>query len=430
MRYIFKFPDIGEGLEEGTINQWYVKKGQEVEVGDPLCNMETDKVAADIPSPRTGVIAALFGKEGETINVGDPLVEIEIEGEASAEEAAPAESTKMEPIDEGEGAGVVGTLEVAGNEAYLPASDEGSSETEIKQTKPERKALATPVARAYARELGVDINQVKGSGPAGRVMKKDILEFSQKKTSAPAAVKSSASQESQKQLVDVEPITQIRKAIAKNMIESKHKAAHMTVFDETEISELVQLREKFKQSFADRGTKLSYMPFILKAVAFALKKFRSLNSQMDLENNQMLYKNYYNIGIAVDTEHGLVVPVIRDVDKLSIFELSQKVIELAAKARDRSLTMEDMADGTFTITNYGAIGGMFGVPVINYPQSGILGIGRLLKKPVVKNDEIVVGSVLPLSLSVDHRIVDGGDAARFINQVMEYLSDPASLIMD
>lgn len=427
MRYIFKFPDIGEGLEEGTINQWYVKKGQEVEVGDPLCNMETDKVATDIPSPKAGVIVALFGKEGETINVGDPLVEIELEGEAGAETAE--EQTKVEPIDEGEGAGVVGTLEVAGNDAYLPASDEGNSETDIKQTKPERKSLATPVARAYAKELGIDINQVKGSGPAGRVMKKDILEFSQNKTS-PAVSSPAKQQEVQKQLVDVEPLSQIRKTIAKNMIESKHNAAHMTIFDETEISELVTLRARFKDRFAERGTKLSYMPFILKAVALALKKFRSLNAQMDIANNQMLYKNYYNIGIAVDTEYGLVVPVIRDVDKLSIFELAEKVNELAVKARDRGLTMEDMSDGTFTITNYGAIGGMFGVPVINYPQTGILGIGRLLKKPVVKNDEIVVGSVLPLSLSVDHRIVDGGDTARFVNQVMEYLSDPATLIME
>jgi len=425
MRYIFKFPDIGEGLEEGTINQWYVKKGQEVEVGDPLCNMETDKVATDIPSPKTGVIAVLYGKEGETINVGDPLVEIELEGKAGAAE----EQTKVEPIDEGEGAGVVGTLEVAGNDAYLPASDEGNSETEIKQTKPERKALATPVARAYAKELGIDINQVKGSGPAGRVMKKDILEFSQHKTT-PALSSPAKQQEVQKQLVDVEPLSQIRKTIAKNMIESKHNAAHMTIFDETEISELVTLRTRFKDRFTERGTKLSYMPFILKAVALALKKFRSLNAQMDLANNQMLYKNYYNIGIAVDTEYGLVVPVIRDVDKLSIFELAEKVNELAVKARDRSLTMEDMSDGTFTITNYGAIGGMFGVPVINYPQTGILGIGRLLKKPVVKNNEIVIGSVLPLSLSVDHRIVDGGDTARFVNQVMEYLSDPATLIME
>jgi pyruvate dehydrogenase E2 component (dihydrolipoamide acetyltransferase) len=428
MRYIFKFPDIGEGLEEGTINQWYVKKGQQVEVGDPLCNMETDKVATDIPSPRSGVIVAMYGKEGETINVGDPLVEIEIEGDV-AEEERPVEKAHIEPIDEGEGAGVVGTLEVAGNEGYLPASDEGTPETEIKSSKPARKVLATPVARAYAKELAIDINNIKGTGPAGRVMKKDILDHSQSKPSAPIQ-QTVQTQTTQPHLVDIEPLTQIRKAIAKNMIESKHNAAHMTVFEEAEITELVELRARFKERFAERGTKLSYMPFILKAVALSLKKYRSLNSQMDLTNNQMLYKNYYNIGIAVDTEYGLVVPVIRDVDKLSIFELSQKVLELSEKARDRSLTIEDMSDGTFTITNYGAIGGIYGVPVINYPQAGILGIGRLLKKPVVKDNEVIVGNTLPLSLSVDHRIVDGGDAARFINQVMEYLSDPATLIMD
>ncbi|PID27432.1 MAG: hypothetical protein CR982_05675 [Candidatus Cloacimonadota bacterium] len=430
MRYIFKFPDIGEGLDEGTINQWFVKKGQKVEVGDPLCNMETDKVATDIPSPKNGVIAKVFGKEGETINVGDALVEIEVEGEES--EASEESGTTTEPIDEGEAAGVVGTLEVAGSGAYLPASDEGAPEGEVDKKKDvRRKSLATPVARAYAKDLHIDINEVKGSGPMGRVTKKDILEFSKNGSSSPQiSVQTSTASQPTGNLVDIEPLTQIRKAIAKNMVESKHKAAHMTVFDEVEISDLIAVRTQFKEKFKEKGVKLSYMPFILKATALSLKKFRSLNSSMDLEKGQMMYKNYYNIGIAVDTEHGLVVPVIKDVDKLSIFELAQKVMELAEKSRDKKLTMEDMADGTFTITNYGAIGGIHAVPVINYPQAGILGVGKLLKKPVVKDDEMKVGSVLPLSLSVDHRIVDGGDVTRFLNQIMEYLGSPVALIMD
>ena len=214
------------------------------------------------------------------------------------------------------------------------------------------------------------------------------------------------------------------------MIASKHNAAHMTVFEEVEVSELIRIREKYKSIFLEKGVKLTYLAFVVKAVAISLKKFRSLNSQMDLENDRMIYKNYYNIGIAVDTPDGLVVPVIHDADKLSIYAIAQKINDYSIKARDRKLTLEDMKDGTFTITNYGSIGGIFAVPVINYPQAGILGIGRLIKKPVVIADKIEIGTIIPLSLSVDHRIVDGGEVSRFINQVMEYLKEPVGLLMD
>ena len=426
MRYIFNFPDIGEGLEDGTIAEWYVEKGQQVESGQPLVNMETDKVVTDIPSPKTGTIVAIYGKEGETINVGDALVEIEIEGVEGAD--AIEEASKKEPIEE-EGAGVVGTLEVAGSVAYLPSSDEGFDQESSNEPKPRRKALATPVARAMAKDLNVDINDIKGSGPAGRVMTDDIKAYVQSRQSATLS-SSMSMPASESPVEEYETLSQIRKAIARNMINSKHNAAHMSVFEEAEISELVRVRDKFKTSFAEKGVKLSYLPFILKATAMALKKHKSLNARMDMDNNRMVYMKYYNIGIAVDTEEGLVVPVIKNVDKLSIFELAEKVAEIAAKARDRKLTMDDMKDGTFTITNYGSIGGLFAVPVINYPQSAILGIGRIFKKPIIKNDEIVKGIVQPLSISVDHRIVDGGEVARFMNTVMGYLEDPVSLIID
>ncbi|MCP5104705.1 MAG: 2-oxo acid dehydrogenase subunit E2 [bacterium] len=432
MRYIFKFPDIGEGITEGKILQWYVKNGQEVKSGDPLVKMETDKVVTDIPSPKNGVITNIFGKEGEVINVDDPLVELEIAG-VSGEEAQAIAKEKPKPLEskpiEEKGFGVVGTLEVAGDSAYLPSGTEGlSAKEEPAEEKPRKKALATPVARAMAKDMGVDINQVPGSGPAGRVMKKDIQLFYDKKqagevkTAPPAA-------EAEGPRVVYEPLSQIRKTIAKNMIRSKQSAAHMTVIDEVEVSELVKLRTEHKESYDRRGVKLSYLPFILKAVVHGLKQYPSLNSQMDLENDRMVLKKYYNIGIAVDTEDGLVVPVIRDVDKLSVFQLSQKIIEVAERARERKLALDDFKDGTFTLTNYGSIGGTFGVPVINYPQAAILGVGRILKTPVVKNDEIVIGQVLPLSLSVDHRIVDGAEAARFITTVMNFLKDPVSLLL-
>lgn len=429
MRYIFNFPDIGEGLEEGTILEWYVKKGQQVKTGDNLVQMETDKVVADIPSPRDGTIVALFGEEGDVAIVGEPLVEIEIEGvhgEEAQKEAKKEveEQFAPEPEEEEEAAAVVGTMETAGKSAVLAASDEGSEKESGKDEKPTRKALATPVARAMAKDKGIDINEVKGSGPSGRVMKEDIENFKPTKKGAPKG------KERDIEDVTYEPLTQIRKAISKNMLNSKHSAAHMSVFEEVEVSELINVRSRYKEAFAEKDVRLTYLPFIVKAVVHALKHHRTINSQMDLDNDRMIYNNRYNIGIAVDTAQGLVVPVIKDADQLSITEIAQQITELAEKANTRKLTMDDMKDGTFTITNYGSIGGIFATPVINYPEAGILGVGRIVKKPVVKNDEVVPGSMLALSLSVDHRIVDGGEASRFINRVMKYLADPVALLME
>jgi pyruvate dehydrogenase E2 component (dihydrolipoamide acetyltransferase) len=426
MKYIFKFPDIGEGLDEGTIAEWYVEKGQEVKMGESLVKMETDKVVTDIPSPKSGLISMKYGKVGETINVGDPLVEIDMPGISGAE--AQEEATKPEFEPEEEGAAVVGTLEVAGNSAYLPASNEIFTDSVEVNKKTQHKALATPVARAMANDFGLNINDVNGTGPAGRVMKSDIQEYHNKRQNliGEEKIKHNADAELE---VEVIELSQIRKAIARNMLQSKHQAAHMTVFDEVEISKLIEIRNNFKTRMAKEEIKLSYLPFILKATAQALKEFPSLNSEMDLEGGKLFLKKYYNIGIAVDTEDGLVVPVIRNVDQLSIKELAIKVAEIAEKARNRNLTMEDMKNGSFTITNFGSIGGQFAVPVINYPQAAILGIGRIVEKPIVKEKKIIPGSILPLSISVDHRIVDGGEVSRFLNRVMEFLGDPVSLIM-
>ncbi len=444
MRYIFKFPDIGEGLDEGIIAEWYVDKGQSVEMGQPLVKMETDKVVTDIPSPKTGIIAAIYGRVGETVHVGSPLVEFDLPGKNGAEAIAEAAKPVFEGIKE-EGAGVVGTLEIADNSAYLPASTEaGISTAHQENARPQHRALATPVARAMARELGVNIDLVTGTGPAGRVTKADIEQYGDKlrvtsdklrvtgdklQVTGERGYGQSSIEGSKDHETEIKPLSQIRKVIARNMIQSKHNAAHMTVFDEVEVSELIRIRYKYKSQFEEEGIKLSYLPFILKATALALKKHPVLNAELDMENNRMIYKKYYNLGVAVDTEDGLVVPVIRNVDRLTIRDIAIAVNQISEKSRKRGLTLEDMKDGTFTLTNYGSIGGQFAVPVINYPQAGILGIGRLVEKPVVKNGQIVAGTLLPLSLSVDHRMVDGGEVARFLNRVMEYLSDPVSLII-
>jgi pyruvate dehydrogenase E2 component (dihydrolipoamide acetyltransferase) len=410
MRYIFKFPDIGEGLEEGTIVEWHVEKGQSVKMGDSLVTMETDKVVTAIPSPRDGIIAAKFGKVGETIHVGSALVEIDMEGVEG--EAAVAEVNKPEAVEE-EGAGVVGTLEVAGNSAVLSASKEGVSNTSSDSNKTV-KVLATPVARALAKESGIDINNVKGTGPAGRVTKDDILRFATDKSKPATSISSSA----------------VSLPASEHLVEIEHNAAHMTVFEEVEISELDRIRKKYKEILSQNGIKLTYLAFIVKAVALSLRKFRALNAEIDMEKGNMIYKKYYNIGIAIDTPKGLVVPVIRNADKISVKEIASQIQEISDKARDGKLTLDDMKDGTFTITSYGSIGGLFAVPVINYPQAAILGIGRISKRPVVKEDAVVPGLVLPLSLSVDHRIADGGETARFVNSVMDYLAEPVSIIMD
>jgi len=452
MKFIFNFPDLGEGLEEGTVLEWFVKSGQQVKVGDSLVQMETDKVVADIPSPKDGVILKTYGEVGDIIKVGSPLVDIQVEGVEdssnsdkpdkgveSEEERAEKhidgneiEKTTTEPIAETEedAGAVVGTIEVAGKDSIMPTSNEAEIESTTKLDE-KRKTLATPVARAMAKQMGVDINQVPGSGPSGRVKTSDIENYKSSIKEERAGTGNMVYDGNEvKDDVTYEPLSQIRKAIAKNMLQSKNNTAQMSVFEEVDIFELMQVRARYKQRFANKDVSLTYLSFIVKAVAQALKHHRQLNSQIDTENNRMIYRNRCHIGIAVDTPEGLVVPVIRDADRLSIFQIAKQIGELAQKARTRKLSIEEMKGGSFSITSFGSIGGIYATPVLNYPQAGILGIGRILKTPVVRDDEIVVGNIMPLSLTVDHRIVDGGEATRFIYKVMEYLTDPISFLME
>lgn len=436
MRYKFHFPDLGEGLEEGTILEWYVKEGDRVKEGDPIVQMETDKVVADIPSPKDGTVAAHYGEVGDTVRVGAPLVEIDLD-DIESEHAGSTAKQASEPISESdEGAAVVGTMELAGKEGVLSASDEGSSETvkmndeelpENESSRESGKVLATPVARALAKEMGIEIREVPGSGPSGRVKKEDIERFHRHAAAHSGSDISTGSSDGD---VTYQPLTQIRKTIARNMLHVKRHAADMSVFEEVEITGLKQVITKYKQSFADRAVKLTYLPFIVKAVAQALKHHPQLNSQIDSDNNRMIVRNRYHIAIAVDAPDGLVVPVIRDADRLSIYQIAEQIGELAAKARERRLTLDDMKGGSFSITSFGSIGGIYATPLLNYPQAGILGIGRIMKTPIVRDDEIVIGNIMPLSLTVDHRIVDGGETTRFLKRVMDYLADPVALIME
>ncbi|HNX01428.1 MAG TPA: dihydrolipoamide acetyltransferase family protein [Candidatus Cloacimonadota bacterium] len=434
MRYAFKFPDIGEGITEGKIVEWYVEKGQSVKSGEALVKMETDKVVTDIPSPKSGVLTERYGNVGDIVNVGHVLVEIEIEGVAPEEakqiaREIPQAKTEV-PIEE-KSFGVVGTLEVAGEGAYLPASGEGfiQKSTDLQEKVPVKAVgtiLATPVARAMAKDLGIDIREVTGTGPAGRIMKEDIRKYFEGKSKPAQPLQKEPEIHTN---IEIQPLSMIRKTIAKNMARSKQNAVHMTVIDEIEVEELYRERLNHKEEFIRRGSKLTYLPFIMKAVVDALKEHPVINAELDLEHDRMLLKHYYNIGIAMDTPEGLVVPVVRDVDKKSIYEIANELLMLEKKASERALTLDDLKDGTFTITNYGTIGGMYGVPVINYPQVGILGVGRIQEKPVVKDHQIVIANVMALSLVCDHRIVDGAEAGRFLKQIMDYLHDPGSLLL-
>jgi pyruvate dehydrogenase E2 component (dihydrolipoamide acetyltransferase) len=395
----------------------------------------------DIPIPKTGIVAATYGSVNEIIHVGQIIAVIAGEGEpisdptaAKPHNAATAKG-KEEPVEE-EGFGVVGKIEVATTDDYLPATGEGMETVEAPAAKANGgRMLATPVARKMARDLGVDVHSLRGSGPGGRVMKDDIQRAHETRGRAAAspvmtAPKFAAPAAKPGERTTIEELTQLRKTVAARMAQSKFTAPHASSFEEVEVSPLVKLRAERKEHFAAQGIKLSYMPFIVKAVAMSLANHRKLNCRLDLENNRVIYHNYVNIGLAVDTPEGLIVPVIRDADQRSLLNLAATIQDLADRARARKLALDEIREGTFTITNYGAITGTWGVPVINYPEVAILGIGRILKTPVVnEKDEIVAGNILPLSISIDHRIVDGGDAARFLKDVMALLADPVAMLM-
>lgn len=433
----FKFADIGEGIHEGVLLRWFVKEGDSIKEGDSLFLVETDKVNAEIPSPVSGKINKLMAEVGDTIHVGNVVVIIDDGSESSETEK------KQEPLSEDEkGAGVVGEIEVSSE--VIESSDEGKQEEKAAST----KVLATPVARKLAKNLGIDINLVKGTGPVGRVMKEDIYAHNEankevkeskdiKETNVFAQpvgdtfLRPVVKREEIKVYGEVErvPISRVRKTISENMVLSKSIIPHTSVMDDFDVTELVKLRTEQKDMARERGISLTYMPFIVKALTIALKEFPVFNSSFDDINDEIIYKKYYNIGIATDTPDGLIVPVIKETDNKGILEIAKELEIIVEKARTKTINLEELYGGTFTITNYGALGSTYGVPVIRYPEVGILGIGKIDKKPVVLNDEIAIRHMMPISLSIDHRIIDGGDAGRFLLRLKELLSNPMLLLL-
>ncbi len=431
--YDFKFADIGEGIHEGKILKWHFKVGDKVKEGETLVVVETDKVNAELPSPVDGTIVKLGRAVGEIIFVGETVVIIddgtggeapkaEVKAEAKAEESAKA------PVSEGKAApGVIGEIEVS--EVVMASSTEHS--TKAKEVSNE-KVLATPVARQLAKDLGVDIKTIKGTGENGRVMKEDIQKAAQGSQSqassytAPQAPKVSISAQGE---VEYVPITKLRKAIVKSMTLAKQIIPHTTLMDEIVVDKLVELRAKVKDQAAAQNIKLTYMAFVMKAAIIALKKFPHFNASFDQENDRMVIKKYINLGMAVDTPDGLIVPNIKDADKKSILELAKELREVADQTIERKVQLSQLQNTTFSITNFGAADVAFGTPIINHPEVAILGIGKITQKAVVENGALKVAYTLPLSLSVDHRVIDGAEAGRFLGVIKSLLSEPMMLLL-
>jgi pyruvate dehydrogenase E2 component (dihydrolipoamide acetyltransferase) len=420
----FKFADIGEGIHEGQILKWLVKAGESIKEGKPLVVVETDKVNADLPSPVSGVIVKLGAEVGQTIHVGETLVWIDESGQAPTVENGPS---KEKPVIQEKSAGVVGSIEVS--DEVIQASDEMVKVTE--KTIHNAKVLATPVARKLAADLGVDLQSVSGSGENGRVMKEDIMRAaeSKSKTTASALIDIKMPAFNENEVTRVK-ISKLRKTIVNAMTIANAVIPMTTLMDEYDVHRLVEDRERQKETAKAQGVKLTYLAFIAKAVALTLKEYPLLNSSFDHETDEIIFKKHINLGIAVDTNDGLIVPNIKDADVKSIMELAQEIERVATEARERTIKLETLQNGTFTLTNYGAFGTKYGTPVIKHPEVAILGIGGIYKKPIVDEfGNVVVRDVLPLSLTIDHRIVDGADGGRFLLKLKEYLSDPASLLL-
>jgi 2-oxoglutarate dehydrogenase complex dihydrolipoamide succinyltransferase (E2) component len=406
MTYDLKLPDIGEGVAEGEILKWMAKEGDHVKEDQPIVEIMTDKVNVQIPAPRTGTVVKILVKEGDVAKVGQTIMTID---DGSAGGASP---TSAPPAP----APMVG----------VPSPQEQPAATST-------SVLATPATRRLARELGVDIAAVRGSGPQGRVIDEDVKQFASGIRPGPPTVTVQAPQPAKSRggpLEELVPLRGVRKTIAERMLKSLQTTAQVTHVDEADMTELVLLREAFKGSAEKRGVRLTYLPFIIKALIPALKEFPFINSSLDEQNGNIVLKKYYNIGIATDTEHGLVVPVVKDADMKDIFELAGEIERLADRARKGQLTLDEVHGSTFTITNVGAIGGMFATPIVNIPEVAILGLHKIAKRPVVRDGKVEVRDTTYLSLSFDHRVVDGAYAARFTTRVIETIQDTKKLLSE
>ena len=416
MVYEFRLPDIGEGVAEGGVVKWLVKEGDTVKENQPLVEIMTDKVNVEIPSPKQGIVQKLMAKEGEVVKVGQTLLAIEEKGgqpSVSAPERTPV-ATKP-------------PLPTPAKSPTINTPQEIPPTTVSQASRKPDEVLATPATRKLARDLGIDLTVVQGTGRGGRITDEDVQRFKQLgRTLAAVTVTTSGPRGAEERV----PLRGIRRKVAEHMLKSKNATAQVTHIDEVDMTEVAHLREKAKSSAEKRGVKLTYLPFVIKALIPALKQYPYLNSSLDDEKEEIVLKKYYNLGIATDTESGLVVPVVKDAEHKSITQLATEISTLSEKAHAGQLALNEVQGSTFTITNVGGIGGMFATPIINYPEVAILGLHKITKRPVVKDNQITIRDMTYLSLSFDHRVLDGAMAARFVNTIKQYLEDPKLLLLE
>lgn len=453
-------PELGDGIESGDVLQVLVSEGDVIAKDQGIVELETDKATVEVPSTQAGRVAKILVSNGDSVAVGSALITIEPEGDGT-ETASPSESSeKPDETEEVEDQQAAEAAEESGGSEQAedaeaesrteePSSPAASQRAEAppqlkapaapkKPAPPSAKPEATPpeaaeipagpAIRRLAREVGVDLSRVSGTGEGGRITRDDVMNIVRSGGMATGA-KDEETDSDAWGPIRIEPMPKIRRTIAAKMFESWSTAPRVTNFDDADITKLEQMRQSSKSDYAEKGIKLTSMPFIIKAVAMSLRDHPTINAALDMENNQIIYKQYVNIGIAVDTERGLVVPSLRKADSMPIPDVARELMQVAEKARTNSFSLDELRGSTFTISNLGAIGGTYSTPIINVPEVAILLVGRSRKMPVVVDDEVQIRLMMPLSLSYDHRLVDGAAAARFLNDVIAFLEAPSRLFL-
>jgi 2-oxoglutarate dehydrogenase complex dihydrolipoamide succinyltransferase (E2) component len=447
MAETIKLPDLGEGIESADVVNVLVSPGDEVAKDQGIIEIETDKASVEVPAPRAGTIASIDVEEGQTLNVGDPIGTYD-EGEAGDKKAdeEPAKEEKEEKADEPEPEKPEAEEKEEKAEEPEPEKPESEEKDETpaapegRPGRPDELIPAGPSMRRMARDLGVDLRNVEGSGPGGRIEREDLLEYVRDRTSDSLEAEPKAKTDSKPAAkgqadtdqygpVHREKLSKIRRTIAEKMAESFQTIPHVTHFDEADVTAMNEFRKEHKPSFEDKGVKLTLLPFVVRALASALREHPAVNARIDMDAGEIVYKDYVSIGIAVDTDRGLVVPVLRNVDQLSIAQIAEGVQKLAESTREGDFEVSDLRGGTFTVSNVGAIGGWYVTPIINKPESAILLVGRSKIKPVVYDGQITQRLIMPLSLSYDHRLIDGAMAARFMNEIINLLECPGRLLL-
>ena len=426
-------PVLGESITEATVSKWLKKSGDSVKADEPIVELETDKVNLEVPSPVSGVLSNIKTKEGETVKVG-ALLGVVTEGENTEtkkiEKIKPENQIKKEPKEiEEKKSNVVNfektkstepkIFEEKNAEAPLILTDEVKK---VEQPKTSVNLNLSPAVRKIVEEKKIDISKVQGTGKEGRILKGDLINLMSSKPS-PNQRKVEKGQEERVKM------TRLRQTIAKRLKEAQNSAAMLTTFNEVDMSAIIQMRKDNQDDFQKTfGIKLGFMSFFVKACVLGLKLYPSINAEVD--NDHIVYKNYYNISFAVGTDRGLVVPVLRDADELSFADIEKNIKTISEKARDGNLTIEDLQGGTFTISNGGVYGSMLSTPILNPPQSGVLGMHNIIERPIAVNGQIEIRPVMYLALSYDHRIIDGKDSVSFLKTVKENLEDPRRLFLN